>query len=72
MSEENKHELKGYKKQYRQNMSQEDKQKSKESIKHQKECRKSRSIKDEKNDIDYQLFVDDGHDPLDGSPHGLR
>ena len=34
MSEENKHELKGYKKQYRQNMSQEDKQKNKESIKH--------------------------------------
>lgn len=30
------------------------------------------SIKDEKDDIDFSLFIDDGLDPLDSSPLGYR
>ena len=30
------------------------------------------SINDEKDNIDYSPFVDDDHDPLDGSPLGFR
>ena len=88
MSEEDKQKLKKYKKQHRQNMFEEDKQKNKEYMKLRlKKYTKVRSnnvlktvkvgvvtnsINDEKDDIDYPPFVDDDHDPLDGSPLGFR
>ena len=56
-----------------QNISEEDNEKNKEYIKeYQNEYRKNWSFKDEKDNIVYAPFTNDGDNPLDGSLLGFK